>query len=470
MMKDLADAPTREVVPRHFRKGRARRTHRAPRVLLLTSGLGSGHMRATDALVEALGRLAPDAVVHKLDFWSLMNPGVADSIRQIYLQLVQHHPDLYERVHRLDEHTWRRIIESDLEPPEEVRELIGVILENRAVGDWMVGALGPYPSDLLLYPTACAALQGNTRNTHMALPRLALGKWVWSRLQRRMEQHILAFKPDVAVSTQMVPAALVSSVKTDRRLRLPSIAVLTDFGVHDYWIQPGTDLYCLPDESMIGPPLPAGPHATFTVTGIPLMPGFSSPPSATDSRAMLGLDADAPVVLILGGGLALGVDAVARRLLESTPRLQLVVMAGRNAAVRDALVPLAVRRDPRLVVCDWTDRMEVFLAAADIVVGKPGGLTVAETLACGRPLLATRSLRGQEGFNVDFIERNGVGCLIAEEALPTQIEAWLSDPAALAAMQATALRLGRRNGAADIAQRALGLADRARGEVTRSAN
>jgi len=114
--------------------------------------------------------------------------------------------------------------------------------------------------------------------------------------------------------------------------------------------------------------------------------------------------------------------------------------------------------------------MEVFLAAADIVVGKPGGLTVAETLACGRPLLATRSLRGQEGFNVDFIERNGVGCLIAEEALPTQIEAWLSDPAALAAMQATALRLGRRNGAADIAQRALGLADRARGEVTRSAN
>jgi len=115
---------------------------------------------------------------------------------------------------------------------------------------------------------------------------------------------------------------------------------------------------------MIGPPLQAGPHATFTVTGIPLMPGFSSPPSATDSRAMLGLDADAPVVLILGGGLALGVDAVARRLLESTPRLQLVVMTGRNAAVRDALVPLAVRHDPRLVVCDWTDRMEVFLAAA----------------------------------------------------------------------------------------------------------
>jgi len=94
---------------------------------------------------------------------------------------------------------------------------------------------------------------------------------------------------------------------------------------------------------------------------------------------------------------------------------------------------------------------------------------VAETWPAAAPA-CDALLAWAGGFNVDFIERNGVGCLIAEEALPTQIEAWLSDPAALAAMQATALRLGRRNGAADIAQRALGLADRARGEVTRSAN
>ena len=52
-----------------------------------------------------------------------------------------------------------------------------------------------------------------------------------------------------------------------------------------------------------------------------------------------------------------------------------------------------------------------------MVVGKPGGLTVAEVLACGRPLLATRALGGQEGFNVRFLERHGVGRLVPEEAL-----------------------------------------------------
>jgi UDP-N-acetylglucosamine:LPS N-acetylglucosamine transferase len=433
---------------------------RVPRILLLTSGLGCGHIRAADAVAEAIGRRAPQAVVLRLDFWSLMNPGVAAAIQQTYLQLVQRHSDVYARVHQLDQHTWRRIIENDVEPPEEVIELVEIILENHEVADQLRSALDEYPSDLLLYPTACAALPGKPllgfRN--LALPRRALAKWVWSTLRRRMEQHIREFEPDVAVSTQMVPGALVSAVKADRGIRLPSIGVLTDFAVHDYWVQHGTDLYCVPDESATGPLVAADLGARVAVTGIPLMAGFANPPTSAESRAMLGLDVSTPVVLVLGGGLGLGVDAVAQRLLVALPRLQLLVMTGRNSAAREALAPVAVRHDPRLIVCDWTDRMEAFLAAADIVVGKPGGLTVAETLACGRPLLATRSLRGQEGFNVDFIERNGVGRLLNDEELTAQVSSWLADPGSLAAVQARALKLGRRNGAAEIARRTVELA------------
>jgi UDP-N-acetylglucosamine:LPS N-acetylglucosamine transferase len=440
---------------------------RAPRILLLTSGLGCGHIRAADAVAEAIRQRAPQALVRRLDFWALMNPGVAAAIQQTYLQLVQRHPDVYARVHQLDQHTWRRILENDVAPPEEVIELIEIILENNEVADRLRSAFGDYPSDLLLYPTACATLPGKPHLgfRHLALPRLALAKWVWSTLRRRMEQHILEFKPDVAVSTQMVPGALVSAVKMDRGLRLPSVGVLTDFGVHDYWVQPGTDLYCVPDESTTGSPFAPEDDAKVTVTGIPLMAGFSHPPTAAESRAMLGLDVNAPVVLVLGGGLGLGVDAVAQRLLAAMPALQLLVMTGRNAGAREALAPVAVRHDPRLVVCDWTDRMEAFLSAADVVVGKPGGLTVAEALACGRPLLATRSLRGQEGFNVDFIVRNGVGRLITDEELPAQVRSWLADPESLAAIQARALKLGRRNGAAGIAELTVELAGRARSQA-----
>jgi UDP-N-acetylglucosamine:LPS N-acetylglucosamine transferase len=109
-------------------------------------------------------------------------------------------------------------------------------------------------------------------------------------------------------------------------------------------------------------------------------------------------------------------------------------------------------------VWDWTGRIETFLRAADIVVGKPGGLTVAEALACGRPLLATRSLRGQEGFNVAFLERHGVGWLVSEEELVPRVESLLADPGDLKRIQEQAWTLGRRDGAPRIADRVLALA------------
>ena len=86
--------------------------------------------------------------------------------------------------------------------------------------------------------------------------------------------------------------------------------------------------------------------------------------------------------------------------------------------------------------------MDLYLRAADLVVGKPGGITVAEALACGRPLLATRSLGGQEGFNVDFLERNGVGGLVGDREVAERVDA-LAAGSRSAAAYATACVVAR---------------------------
>jgi UDP-N-acetylglucosamine:LPS N-acetylglucosamine transferase len=434
------------------------------RVLLLTSGLGYGHRRASDAIREALTDVSPESITSELDFWSLMNPGVAETIQQIYLELVQHHSALYDRVHRLDEHTWRRILESNMEPPPEVHELTEVILATANIGDHLDKLLGPYPSDLFLFPTACAALPRPTRWRLLAnsLARAAVLKAVWVRLKKRMLQHVRRFSPDVIVATQMVPAALVSALRVEHGLTQPTIGVLTDFGVHDFWVQPGTDLYCVPDVSMRGTPFDAAECARVDVTGVPLMPGFEDPPSAPEARTMLGLDPMRPVVLVLGGGLGIGVDVVATRLLAAFDDLQIIVMSAGNRDAKHALARAAAASAGRLRVRGWSDSMSIYFAAASIVVGKPGGLTVAEALASGRPLLATRSLRGQEGFNVRFLEQHGVGRLLDDAKLIQQIGAWLRDPAELEAVQQAAQRLGRRDGAVQVARHALELADRYR--------
>ena len=442
-------------------------TGAAPRVLLLTSTLGSGHLRAAQAVEAALLEHSPTPTVLTIDFWSLMDAGVAQAVRQTYLRLVQERPELYDRIYQLDERTWRDILESNEAPPPVLAEGLELLAATAADDARLEPSGSHFALDRVLFRLLCAVLPKRARRSsgNRALGRRALINWGWARLARRLEARLQAFGPDVVIATQMSPAALLCFVKKRRRLNAPLIGVLTDFGVHDLWIQPGIDCYCVAHDSIVDLPGIAIERSRMSVTGIPLMPGFRNPPSVRQARLQLGLSPNAPVVLVPGGGLGLGVDAVAATLLACVARVQVVVLVGRNACARRSLAPLLTRYPGRLSVWDWTEQMEVFICAADVVVGKPGGLTVAEALACGRPLLATRSLRGQEGFNVRFLEQHGVGRLVPEDDLLAGVESMLANPGELARVQHRAWTLGKRDGASRIAELALALAQsRSHGE------
>ena len=130
--------PGRRVVARWERTvARGRR----PRILLLTSSLGCGHVRAAEACARAIDATGVDADVRQLDFWSLMNPGVAAIVQEKYLELVLDSPDLYARLHQLDERTWRRVIENDIPPPAAVIELIELLTSNTGDGPLTASSL-----------------------------------------------------------------------------------------------------------------------------------------------------------------------------------------------------------------------------------------------------------------------------------------------------------------------------------------
>lgn len=437
-----------------------KRTGAAPRVLLLTSTLGSGHLRAAQAVEAALLARTPTSVVQTIDVWSLMDAGVARTVRQAYLRLVQESPELYDRIFQFDQRTWRDILESDGAPPPALAEGLELLAATCADAARLEPGGGRYALDRVLFRLLCAALPERARRSsgNGVMKRRALIKWGWARLARRLEARLRAFRPDVVIATQSSPAALLSFVKKRGGLSIPLLGVLTDFGVHDFWIQPGIDCYCIADGSIAGLPGVAIARSRMSVTGIPLMPGFRNPPGVRQARLQLGLSPDAPVVLVLGGGLGLGVNAIAPRLLAGAAGVQVLVLAGRNTSARGALAPCVAQYPGRLGVWDWTEQMEVFIRAADVVVGKPGGLTVAEALACGRPLLATHSLRGQEGFNVRFLEQHGLGRLVPEDELLAGLESLLANPGELARIQQRAWTLGKRDGAARIAESALALA------------
>lgn len=426
------------------------------RVLLLTSGLGLGHVRAAQAVAAALHDQAEVATV---DFWSLMNAGAARAIHATYLDLVQNHSDLYERLYHLEAGTWRQVLESRSGPPRAVLEVLELIASVAIKEGMSIPRGGRYASDKLLYSLLCTSMayDGDSLAGNGVRARLALWKFTWLRLIRRLDPAIRKFAPDVIISTQMIPAAMASYLQQRGKVQASMIGVLTDFGVHDFWKQRGIDRYCIAHQSILDDDSSAT-SSRAVVTGVPLMPDFAFPLSQTEARRELDLPEDAQVVLVLGGGLGISVDTAAASLLQRPASTHVIVMPGKNNKARVTLDQLAARHPQRLKVCDWTDRMDIYLRAADIVVGKPGGITVAEALACGRPLLATRSLGGQEGFNVDFLTRHGVGGLVADGELLNRVDALLGDRDVLQNMQRRAWLLGQRDGAAKVAELALDLA------------
>jgi processive 1,2-diacylglycerol beta-glucosyltransferase len=434
-------------------QGRRRSTKASfeePRILLLTSSLGSGHLRAAQAVEAALLARTPGAQVRTLDFWSLMDEKVAWVARNTYLRLVQEQPALFDRIYRLDQRMWRDLLERSDPPPPAFAEVLAMMPHCRNA---TVGSSHPVRGawDRAILPLLGAALSGQLggKLCGMRLLRLALVQGTLAELARRLAGRVRAFAPDAMIATQMNCAALLSTAR--RRLRIPTISVPTDFGLHDFWIQPAIEHYCVAHDSIDGLRAAQLDARRISVTGMPLMPGFRRLPTLAAARRELGLAGDADVVLVAGGGLGLGVPEIAKRLLESPVPLQLLVITGRNAKARATMQSMAAAYAGRLVVREWTDRMEVCIRAADVVVGKPGGLTVAEVLACGRPLIATRALGGQESFNVRFLERHRVGRLVDEEHLARAVMELLSDRDALRRAKQRAWRLGRRDGADGIA-------------------
>jgi processive 1,2-diacylglycerol beta-glucosyltransferase len=169
------------------------------------------------------------------------------------------------------------------------------------------------------------------------------------------------------------------------------------------------------------------------------------------------------VALVSGGSHGHGaLDRAASALLRACPRARVLALCGSNDRLRRALSARAEAgarlrafgpQPPALVA--------LMLAASDVHLGKPGGLTAAESLALGVPMVLARPLPGQEEANARHLLASGaaVAAGSADEAARAAA-ALLADPPRLARLRAAALRAARPRAAADAIAAVVSLLDR----------
>jgi processive 1,2-diacylglycerol beta-glucosyltransferase len=261
--------------------------------------------------------------------------------------------------------------------------------------------------------------------------------------------RLLAREPwDLVLCTHFLPAQLAAA----RAGAPPFALVVTDFTIHRYWAQRRVARYFAPTVAAAADLRRRLPGAEVSATGIPIRSAFERLPARGAARARLDLDPDRPTVLVMGGGLGIGVAAAARSLiLGLAPDYQIVVLAGSSARARADLDPLAAAR-PRTRIHGPVNNVHEFMAAADVVVTKPGGVSCSEALAAGRPLVLSRAIPGHEEANAAELVRLGAAFYAPDPAaLPAYVGRVLRHPSVRLGMEGAARGVGRADAAATIA-------------------
>jgi processive 1,2-diacylglycerol beta-glucosyltransferase len=289
-------------------------------------------------------------------------------------------------------------------------------------------------------------------------------RWVFRRGCVEVLRQLKTFAPHLVIVTEIGAAEIAALGKREGWFNAPIQAVQTDFQTEPPWVQREIDVYCVASDEAKSQLIGWGvsPNRVF-LCGIPIDPAFTLAFDEPELMKALGLDARRPVVLVMGGGMGPApLDAIIQSLEHCDLPLQVLAIAGHNQAMRQRLEGLRGKLALDLHCFGWTDNVPELMGAADLLITKPGGLTSAEALAAGLPMLLTHPIPGPEERHLRYLEQQGVAvCASSPEEVPQLAYKLLNSPVKLQEMGRRARELSRPDAAHAIAQVARALLEKA---------
>lgn len=266
------------------------------------------------------------------------------------------------------------------------------------------------------------------------------------------------FHPDIIICTHFLPMELLVERKRRAHLLQPIYCVVTDHAAHTFWTYTDIDGYFVGSELVRTQLIERGVSPSIIhVTGIPIDPKIAEPKNPVTERMNLNLPTDQPIITLFGGGVAIErIRKIANGLLQSGIHGTLIVAAGRNHALCEALSDLQSSDTMELRLLGYVNYVDSLIASSDLVITKAGGLIMSEILARGVPIVVIDPILGHEEWNADFIVSNGAGIqLRMADSVPGTVRHLLQRPHLLEEMRESATAAARPHAAQEIAERVL---------------
>ncbi len=317
--------------------------------LILSCGTGGGHNSACIAMKQELS--ARGHSVKTLNPYLLKDSKIADTINNIYINLVQKAPSAFGLLYRLG-------------------------------------------------------------NIYRKLPFFSPVYHINGRMVPLFEKFILENHFDAIVTTHLFPAEIITNMKRHGITVPKTYFIATDYTCIPFTEETDCDYYIIPAKELTDEFVSRGISRNRIVPlGIPVRQQFREEIDPNEAKISLGLDPEKKYILIAGGSVGAGqIELIVPLLLEHyDDKVRLIIVCGNN---RTLYQHLNNKYQNRCILLEYTSQMAEYMRACDLFLSKPGGLSSTEAAVTETALVHITPIPGCETRNMAFFEKNGMCCAV----------------------------------------------------------
>ncbi|CUN50484.1 MGDG synthase family glycosyltransferase [Clostridium paraputrificum] len=229
---------------------------------------------------------------------------------------------------------------------------------------------------------------------------------VFRGTDKKLSKLIQDKKPDIIIGTHPFTVNIISRLKK-KGMKIPFISVVTDFKAHYTYIHPSVDAYITGSKFTKNSLIEQGIDSSKIFPyGIPIRESFfernETIPEIKDDEYFN--------LLLMSGSMGLkNISYVLDELLNNKHKLRITVVCGKNKKLKYSLLKKSQNTfiDKKLHILGFSNDIASFMEYSDLIISKPGGLTVSEAIVKNLPLIIPFAIPGQEMENTEFLTSNG---------------------------------------------------------------
>lgn len=246
-----------------------------------------------------------------------------------------------------------------------------------------------------------------------------------------IEKVVNDFKPDAVFCAHTFAGIIMTDLRNqgnENAKKARVVTVVSDYDVAPYTeLLTGVDFVVTPSDDFDDVLKAKGFNLKKRITlGIPVQTKFAKHIDKIEARRELGIDENKKTIMMMSGGVGFGnIAKLVMNLNKCSSDFQIVCVCGRNTKLKQKLEKLKkqgkIKKD--IYVFGFVNNVDVIMSAADVLIGKIGGVGIAEAFNKHLPIIANKKLPFQEYDNMlylkernacEYISKNSKACQVVD--------------------------------------------------------